>query len=200
MVKIMNELVIASHNKGKVAEIQNLLQAYGYVIHTATDFNITEPEETGDSFEANAALKAEHTCQATNKPSLADDSGLEVLALNNAPGIYSARWAGPNKDFGFAIKTIQEELIRRQQPTNTPAQFVCVLAFAAPHQPTKCFRGTVTGRLTFPPRGVYGFGYDPIFIPDGHHKTFAEMLPEEKHKISHRAKAFQQLQQFLCQN
>ncbi len=183
-------LVIASHNPGKVAEIEELLRPYGVAAIGAGALGLPEPEETGASFEANAALKARAAAEASGLPALADDSGLVVPALGGAPGIYSARWAGPTKDFRIAMKRVQRELGDQSRQ----AHFVAVLALAWP--PTQHggeFRGEVYGQLTWPPRGERGFGYDPIFVPDGHTMTFGEMAPEDKHHISHRARAFAKL-------
>ena len=191
----LTELVIASHNAGKVREIADLLHPFAIAVSSASDAHIPEPEETGDTFEANAGLKAEHAAQHCGKASLADDSGLVVPALGGDPGIYSARWAGPNKDFAMAMKKIEDGLREHaQEPTGSDAYFVCVLALAAPAQETHFFRGEVHGTLTFPPRGDHGFGYDPIFIPnaqiDNRCETFAEMASSLKQTISHRAVAF----------
>jgi XTP/dITP diphosphohydrolase len=184
-----SRLVVASHNAGKVVEITNLLAPFGIDIVTAAALGLAEPEETGDTFEANAALKAEVAVAATALPALADDSGLAVPALDGAPGIYSARWAGPGRDFGAAMARVHHELGDRDRA----ATFVAVLALAWPDGETALFRGEVGGRLTWPPRGTNGFGYDPIFIPDGHDQTFGEMAPAEKYAIDHRARAFEKL-------
>jgi XTP/dITP diphosphohydrolase len=186
---IGDRLVIASHNPGKVAEIADLLASFGVSMLAAGDLDLAEPEETGDSFEANAALKARAAAAASGLPALADDSGLVVPALGGAPGIYSARWAGPDKDFRIAMERVQRELGERDRG----ARFVAVLALARPVGAVDLFRGEVAGRLTWPPRGARGFGYDPMFIPDGRAITFGEMDPAEKHRISHRARAFAKL-------
>lgn len=179
-------LVIASHNKGKLAEIADLLAPCGIETVSAGALGIPEPEETGATFEENAALKARHSAQASGLPALADDSGLVVPALGGAPGIYSARWAGPTRDFRIAMERVRRELGGR----DPAARFVAVLALAWPDGPCECFRGEVAGRLTWPPRGERGFGYDPIFVPQGGRLTFGEMDPAEKHAQSHRARAF----------
>lgn len=179
-------LVIASHNAGKVAEIGELIAPLGIPVLSATAAGVDEPEETGDTFIANATLKAENACNISGLPSLADDSGLVVPAIGGAPGIYSARWAGPNKDFPAAFARIQTELGDK----SADAYFVCVLALAIPSQTTEVFEGRVHGTLLFPPRGTKGFGYDPIFIPRGHTQTFGEIEPAIKNSISHRAEAF----------
>jgi XTP/dITP diphosphohydrolase len=182
-------LVIASHNGGKVREIAALLGAYVAHFPSAGDLGLPEPEETESTFIGNAALKARAAAVASNLPSLADDSGLVIPALGGAPGIYSARWAGPTKDFAMAMERVERELAGG----DPAASFVCALALAWPDGHVEAFEGRIDGRLTFPPRGDRGFGYDPIFIADGHNITFAEMDPAEKHAISHRADAFRQL-------
>ena len=186
---IGDQLVIASHNPGKVEEIAALLAPFAGETIAAGSLGIPEPEETGDSFEANAALKARAAAAASELPSLADDSGLVVPALSGAPGIYSARWAGPAKDFWVAMERVHRELGDKDRN----ASFVAVLALAWPDGPTELFRGEVEGSLTWPPRGGRGFGYDPIFIPQGATLTFGEIDPVEKHRISHRARAFAKL-------
>jgi len=184
-----DRLVIASHNQGKVEEISALLAPFGIESLPAAVLGVPEPEETGDSFETNAALKAMAAAEASGLPAIADDSGLVVRALGGAPGIYSARWAGPAKDFGFAMARVNRELGDRDRS----ATFVAVLALAWPNGGIELFRGDVAGRLVWPPRGERGFGYDPIFVPEGGAETFGEMEPAEKHKISHRACAFAKL-------
>jgi XTP/dITP diphosphohydrolase len=179
-------LVIASHNAGKVAEIDALIKPLGIHAISATAAGVDEPEETGDTFIANATLKSENACTISGHPSLADDSGLVIPAIGGQPGIYSARWAGPNKDFDAAFARIRHEL-GDKSPT---AYFVCVLALSIPGQPTEVFEGRVHGQLNFPPRGAKGFGYDPIFTPTGYDQTFAELEPALKNSISHRAQAF----------
>jgi XTP/dITP diphosphohydrolase len=184
-------LVIASHNQGKVTEIAELLAAHVMHFPSAGDLGLPEPEETEDSFTGNAALKARAAAAASGLTSLADDSGLVVPALGGAPGIYSARWAGPDKDFAAAM-----ERVRRELGDNDPAAyFVCALALAWPDGHVETVEGRVDGRLIFPGRGIHGFGYDPIFIPTGCDITFGEMDPNEKHHMSHRADAFRQLVQ-----
>ena len=183
-------LVVASHNPGKVREIKDLIAPYGLRAVGAAELNLPEPEETGSTFADNAILKAEAAANAAKMPALADDSGLAVAALNGQPGIYSARWAGPKKDFRVAMKRVEDE-IRATGSHDSRAYFVCALALAAPGEATDVFEGRAYGSLTFPPRGEKGFGYDPIFVPEGHRFTFGEMDPEAKHRISHRAKAFE---------
>ena len=184
-----SRLVIASHNPGKVEEIAALLAPFEIATFSAAALGLPEPEETGDSFEANAALKARSAAAASAMPALADDSGLVVPALGGAPGIYSARWAGPKKDFTTAMARVHCELGQKDRS----ASFVAVLALAWPGGETQLFRGEAAGTLTWPPRGDRGFGYDPIFIPLGGTRTFGEIEPVEKHRISHRARAFAKL-------
>lgn len=184
------KLVIASHNAGKVREIADLLRPFGTEVVSAGDLGLDEPEETGDTFVANALLKARAAADASGLPSLADDSGLAVDALSGAPGIYSARWAGPEKDFMKAMQTV-EEMLRGAEDRS--ARFVCVLALAWPDGHTEVFEGAVEGEIVWPPRGDKGFGYDPVFVADGEDITFGEMEPERKHTMSHRADAFQKL-------
>jgi XTP/dITP diphosphohydrolase len=185
-------LVVASHNRGKVREIVELLRPYRLHVIGAGDLDIEEPEETEDSFAGNAALKARFVAERCGHPSLADDSGLSVAALDGAPGIYSARWAGPDKDFAAAMARVEREL-REKNATDLSAKFVCALALALPHDAPRVFEGEVQGHLTFPPRGLHGFGYDPVFIADGMNETFGEIDPAVKHAMSHRARAFARL-------
>jgi len=185
-----DRLVIASHNAGKVREIAELLTPFGVDVVSAGDLGLAEPDETGETFIDNALLKAHAAADAANLPALADDSGLAVDALDGAPGIYSARWAGPDKDFGAAMAKV-EELLRGSEDRG--AQFVCALALAWPDGHAEVFEGTVTGEITWPPTGDKGFGYDPIFTADGETITFAEMDPARKHALSHRADAFRKL-------
>ena len=191
-------LIVASHNAGKVREIAALLDPLGIEALGASALGLAEPEETGDTFIANAALKARAAAQASGEPALADDSGLVVPALDGAPGIYSARWAGPGKDFRVAMDRIEAELgMRGVETVGAAAYFVCALSLAWPDGHCETVEGRVDGTLTFPPRGQHGFGYDPIFVPDGHGRTFGEMPPEEKQPLTHRARAFEQLAAFL---
>lgn len=185
-----DRLVIASHNPGKVREIADLLRPFGVEVISAADLKLDEPEETGDTFVDNALLKAHAAAKAANLPALADDSGLAVDALAGAPGVYSARWAGPGKDFAVAMEKV-EELLRGSEDRS--AMFVCALALAWPDGHADVFEGFVEGEITWPPRGDKGFGYDPIFTADGEDITFAEMAPARKHTMSHRADAFQKL-------
>jgi XTP/dITP diphosphohydrolase len=180
-------LVIASHNPGKVTEIAALVRPYGVRVVSAGELDLDEPEETGATFAANAALKARAAAVASGLPALADDSGLVVPALGGDPGIYSARWAGPDKDFAAAMTKVEAALDGKD---DRRAHFTCALAIAWPDGHAEIFEGEVHGTLIWPPRGERGFGYDPIFLPDGRDLTFGEMDPDEKHRISHRARAF----------
>lgn len=182
-----DRLLVASHNAGKIREIDALLKPFGVDTTSAADMGLPEPEETGDTFEANARLKAVAAAGASGLPALSDDSGFCVSALNGDPGIYSARWAGPNKDFGAAMQLVNE---RMQGSDDATAWFVCALAIAWPEGETLTFRGEVWGDAVWPPRGERGFGYDPMFRPGGHAMTFGEMSPITKHAMSHRAHAF----------
>ena len=187
-------LIVASHNAGKAREIAALLRPLGIEAVGAAALGLAEPEETGDTFGANAALKARAAAEASGEPALADDSGLVVPALDGAPGIYSARWAGPGKDFRVAMARIETELAARGcEPVGAAAYFVCALSLGWPDGHCETVEGRVDGTLAFPPRGRHGFGYDPIFVPDGHARSFGEMLPEEKQPLTHRARAFAQL-------
>lgn len=179
--------MIASHNSGKVREIADLLAPHGVSVVSAGDLGLPEPEETGDSFQANARLKALAAAAGADRPALADDSGLAVSALGGRPGIHSARWAGPARDFAAAMADIEEALTGQ---SDRSAHFICVLALAWPDGRSETFEGRVDGQLVWPPRGDRGFGYDPMFLPDGHDLTFGEMDPTLKHTISHRARAF----------
>jgi XTP/dITP diphosphohydrolase len=194
------KLVVASHNPGKVKEIAELLEPLTLEVVSAAELGLLEPEETGSSFAENALIKAAAVCTASRLPALSDDSGLEVAALGNEPGIYSARWAGPNKDFALAMRNVEEKLqaIGARTPEQRRAQFVCVLSLCWPEKRHQEFEGRVAGSLVWPPRGSKGFGYDPIFLPDGYHQTFGEMEPQQKHALSHRARAFRKLMDFLA--
>jgi len=181
-------LLVASHNQGKVREIADLLSSFGILVRGAAELGLKEPEETGQTFAENALLKARAAAKESGLMALADDSGLCVAALNGAPGITSARWAGPNKDFALAMARVERELRAR----DTSAKFVCALVLAAPSGEAEIFEGEVHGHLVFPPRGKNGFGYDPIFVADGLNQTFGEIDPAQKHAISHRARAFEE--------
>jgi XTP/dITP diphosphohydrolase len=183
------KLVIASHNQGKLREIKALVAPFGIEVLSAGDLGVEEPEETEDSFIGNALLKAHVSAKATGLPALADDSGLEVVALGGAPGIYSARWAGEPRDFYAAMREVERQLLASGNPDRS-ARFVCVLALVTPDGHEQVFEGEVSGQLVFPPRGERGFGYDPIFIAKGQTQTFGEIDPDVKHAMSHRADAF----------
>lgn len=184
------DLVVATHNPGKAAEIADLLASWRVNVLSAGALGLAEPDETGTTFEANADLKALAAARASGKPALADDSGLVVAALNGDPGIYSARWAGPNKDFAAAMARVNAEL---GSNPDRRAFFVAVLSLAWPDGHVERFRGEVHGTLIWPPRGTRGFGYDPMFLPAGATQTFGEMDPPAKHAVSHRAVAFRRL-------
>jgi XTP/dITP diphosphohydrolase len=183
-------LVIATHNPGKLAEMRALLSPCGIEAVSAGALGLPEPEETGASFEENAAIKAHAAARASNRPALADDSGLVVPALGGAPGIYSARWADANKDFRPAMARVEREL---QGKSDRRAIFVAVLALAWSDGEIESFRGEVHGSVIFPPRGTRGFGYDPIFLPEGETRTFGELDPETRMRASHRTVAFRKL-------
>ena len=185
-------LIVASHNPGKVREIKALLGPHGIRPIGAGDLHLPEPEETGLTFAANAELKARAAADAGKHPALADDSGLWVNALNGDPGIYSARWAGSKKDFHAAMARVERELLEKKA-RDFSAKFVCALSLAMPHGEIRTFEGEIHGRLTFPPRGSLGFGYDPIFVADGFEQTFGEIDPHVKNAMSHRARAFEKL-------
>jgi XTP/dITP diphosphohydrolase len=192
-----DRLVIATHNAGKLAEFADLLGPFGITTVSAGELGLPEPEETGATFEENAAIKALAAAKASGLPALADDSGICVEALDLKPGIHSARWAGPNKDFAQAMRNIDEG-IAATGTGNRRGYFVAVLCIATPDGAVEFYRGEVHGDLVWPPRGKAGFGYDPMFQPDGHDRTFGEMTADEKHgwragrtdALSHRARAF----------
>lgn len=183
-------LIVASHNPGKVREIRELLLPFGMEVRSAANLDLPEPEETESTFTGNALLKARSAARIAKRPAIADDSGLAVTALNGAPGIYSARWAGPDKDFGMAMEKVERALDGK---TDRSAAFVCALALVWPDGHEEVFEGRVTGDIVWPPRGDRGFGYDPIFVPTGGEETYGEIDPAEKHRTSHRADAFRQL-------
>ncbi len=188
---MLKKIVIASHNSGKLREIGELLAPLGMAVVSAGELGVDEPEETGLTFAENAALKARNTALKTGLAALADDSGLAIPALDGLPGIYSARWS-INKDFLPAFSRIEKELAQRgiSNANGVDAYFVCALCLTLPDGTEEIFEGRIDGKLTFPLRGEHGFGYDPIFTPNGYNETFAEMDAAEKHKISHRARAF----------
>jgi XTP/dITP diphosphohydrolase len=194
---MLQKIVIASHNSGKVREIGELIAPLGLQVVSAAEVWVDEPEETGATFAENAALKAKNALLKTGLPSLADDSGLAIPALGGSPGIYSARWA-VGKDFSPAFARIERELAEKNLSANgVDAYFVCALCLALPNGEEKIFEGRIDGKLTFPAQGEKGFGYDPIFTPNGYDITFAEMDAAEKHKISHRARAFAKFLEYL---
>lgn len=197
--RIAGRVVIATHNPGKLKELRELLAPYGIEAVSAGELGLAEPEETGTSFRDNARIKAQAAAVASKLPAFADDSGLAVEALNGAPGIHSARWAGPDKDFAGAMRKI-ENLLRERNAADRRAHFVSALCVAWPDGHLEEFEGCVDGALVWPPRGATGFGYDPVFLPDGYARTFGEMSADEKHGLppkgrglSHRARAFLKL-------
>ena len=199
MSKSFNSIVIASHNDGKVSEISSLLKPYGFKIISAKKLGINEPIENGKTFEENSLIKSRNASKKSGLVALADDSGLCINSLNYRPGIYSARWAGKNKDFSVAMKKVENlmkknDLLNKQ---NRRAFFVCSLSIYFPDGRNRSFNGRVNGHLQFPPKGMNGFGYDPIFVPKGYRKTFGEMNFQFKERISHRNVAFKKLIKFL---
>lgn len=200
--RITDKLVIATHNPGKLAEMRELLAPFGIAAVSAGELGLAEPDETGNDFRSNAAIKAVAAAQATGLAAFADDSGIVVDALDGAPGIYSARWAGPSKDFNAAMAQIERLLQERgaTTPDKRKAHFVSALCVAWPDDHREEVEARVDGTLVWPPRGTAGFGYDPMFLPDGHDRTFGEMTSIEKHGLpplglglSHRARAFVKL-------
>jgi XTP/dITP diphosphohydrolase len=189
------KLVLASHNPGKVRELAEILE-HRFEIVSAGDLGLTEPDETETTFVGNALLKARAAAEASGLVALADDSGLSVAALDGQPGIYSARWAGPERDFGLAMRKV-EERVEEAGSDDLSCWFTSALAVAWPGGPAVVVEGRVDGRLSFPPRGDHGFGYDPIFVPDGFDQTFGEMAPAQKDGMSHRARAFAKLRAAL---
>ena len=196
-IELPKEIIIASHNPGKVKEINILLKDIGIKAYPISLFSDIEPIENGSSFAENALIKARNARQLSNKTSLADDSGLCIDALDGAPGIYSARWAGLEKDFDLAMSLIEEKL---QGIDNKKAYFICALAIVNEKNEEYVFEGKINGTLTFPKKGKRGFGYDPIFIPENHTITFGEMAPNEKDLISHRGVAFKKLKESIIVN
>jgi XTP/dITP diphosphohydrolase len=181
-------LVVATHNPGKARELAEILEGR-FILVAAGELGLPEPDETETTFVGNALLKARAAADASGLVALADDSGLSVKALGGAPGIYSARWAGPEKDFGLAIRNVEARL-EEAAATDPSAWFTCALVLAWPDGHEEGFEGKAKGAWVWPPRGAHGFGYDPMFVPSGLHETFGEMDPVEKHRISHRAAAF----------
>ena len=200
--RLAGRLVIATHNPGKLKEMRELLMPYGIEAVSAGELGLAEPAESGTSFKENARIKASAAATAAGLPAFADDSGLTVDALDGDPGIYSARWAGPEKDFRRAMQTVEDKLRERgaREHSQRNAHFVSALCLAWPDGHVDEFEGTVDGTLVWPPRGERGFGYDPMFLPMGHTRTFGEMTNVEKHGLpprgkglSHRARAFLKL-------
>lgn len=185
-------LVIASHNAGKIREIRALLEPFGIDVRSAADFGLTEPEETETTFAGNARIKAHYTAKHSGHPALSDDSGIMVDALDGAPGVYTADWAetGNGRDFPMAMTRVWDLLQAKSAPEPRTARFCCTLCLAWPDGHDEIFEGTVEGRIVWPMRGAQGFGFDPIFLPDGETETFGEMDPARKHAMSHRAVAF----------
>lgn len=205
---IGREIVVATHNEGKVAEFSELLAPFGVAARSAKDHGLPEPEETGTTFEENALIKARAAAEATGLPSLSDDSGLVVDALGGAPGVYTANWAEKGdgtRDFAMAMARVEQELQRAgaTAPAKRTGRFVAVICLALPGSGEKFFRGEAEGSIVWPPRGKKGFGFDPVFLPDGYQRTFGEMEPVEKHgwkpgqstALSHRARAFRKFAQ-----
>lgn len=194
-------LIAATHNLGKVRELGDLLGGAGFKPVSAGELGLPEPEETADTFQGNAELKALAAARASGEPALADDSGLSCDGLSGAPGIYSARWAGPEKDFRLAMQKVEDGLkseTTEDGEVDKRASFVCVLSLAWPDGHVESFEGIVRGQLVFPPRGDRGFGYDPIFVPEGETETFGEMDQARKHAMSHRAVAFAKFMAYLA--
>ncbi|MEO1408178.1 MAG: RdgB/HAM1 family non-canonical purine NTP pyrophosphatase, partial [Pseudomonadota bacterium] len=189
---VPGRLIAATHNAGKVKELRDLFEPLGFEVVSAAELDLPEPEETEATFTGNAILKAKAAALATGAPALSDDSGLAVSALGGAPGIYSARWAGEPRDFGRAMEKV-EAALSDSGSADRRAKFVCALAMVWPDGHSEVFEGEVHGELVWPPRGVKGFGYDPVFVADGETETFGEMDPAKKHAMSHRADAFRQL-------
>jgi XTP/dITP diphosphohydrolase len=193
-------LVLASHNPGKLREMADLLRPFGFELRSAGSLGLPEPRETGRTFEENALIKARAAAAASGLPAFADDSGLSVDVLGGDPGVFSARWAGPGKDFSVAMAEVERRLqdLQATTPAKRRAHFVSALALALPNGEEKVWLGRINGTLVWPPRGGQGFGYDPMFMPDGHSRTFGEMSADEKHgwrpgggePLSHRARAF----------
>lgn len=200
-------LLIATHNQGKLREFEALFAPFDLILDSAGELGLAEPEETGETFEDNAALKAVAAAQAAGRLALADDSGLAVTALGGKPGIHTARWAGPNRDFSVGMSRVEDALqaAGATQPGDRKGMFVAVLCLATPEGETRFFRGEAHGTLVWPPRGEMGFGFDPVFMPEGFDITFGEMPSEAKHSwapgragLSHRARAFAKLVEACC--
>ncbi|XDZ65590.1 non-canonical purine NTP pyrophosphatase [Alphaproteobacteria bacterium LSUCC0684] len=185
-------LVVASHNQGKVREIRDLLAPFALKISSAAELDLPEPEETEKTYRGNATLKAAAAARASGMPALSDDSGFELTAINNAPGLYSARWAGPEKDFSMAMEKVHASFLASGSQDKN-CRFVCALSLVWPDGHDETVEGTIDGEMVWPPRGDRGFGYDPMFRPLGHALTFGECDQDWKHQVSHRAEAFAQL-------
>lgn len=199
MKSIGPKLVLASHNSGKLKEIAALLSPFGIETLSASSFGLTEPAETEDNFAGNALIKARFACAGSGLPALADDSGLSVDALGGEPGVYTADWAETptGRDWMLAMQKVEDKLAELGPDVSRRGSFHCTLALVWPDGREELFEGEMPGTLVWPPRGEKGFGYDPVFVPEGHSQTFAEMEPEAKHAISHRAKAFAKLKAAL---
>ena len=188
-----NQIVLASHNKGKLKEIGHLLKPFGISVISASDLGLDEPKETENTYAGNARIKAHFAAKASGKPALSDDSGFSVEILDGAPGVYSADWAETSngRNFSMAMSKIWDKIQHAEKPCK--AKFCCTLCLAWPDGHDELFEGSINGEIAWPPRGNNGFGYDPMFIAEGMHQTFGEMLPTDKHLISHRADAFKKL-------
>ena len=187
------QIVLASHNKGKLKEIGHLLKPFGISVISASDLGLNEPEETENTYAGNARIKAHFAAKASGKPALSDDSGFSVKILDGAPGVYSADWAETSngRNFSMAMSKVWDKIQHAEKPCK--AKFCCTLCLAWPDGHDELFEGSINGEIVWPPRGNNGFGYDPMFIAEGMHQTFGEMLPTDKHLISHRADAFKKL-------
>ncbi|MBT7559938.1 MAG: RdgB/HAM1 family non-canonical purine NTP pyrophosphatase [Rhodobacterales bacterium] len=187
------QIVLASHNKGKLKEIGHLLKPFGISVISASDLGLDEPEETENTYAGNARIKAHFAAKASGKPALSDDSGFSVEILDGAPGVYSADWAETSngRNFSMAMSKVWDKIQHAEKPCK--AKFCCTLCLAWPDGHDELFEGSINGEIVWPPRGNNGFGYDPMFIAEGMHQTFGEMLPTDKHLISHRADAFKKL-------
>ncbi len=199
MGKIFKEIIIASHNEGKVKEIKSLLKPIGLNIYSSKKFKINEPIENGKTFRENSLIKSRNAALKSGIPAIADDSGLCIVSLNHEPGVFSARWAGKKKDFNLAIKKIEKKISQKDffNKSKRKAYFVCALSICFPDKSFKIFEGRKHGHIQFPPKGINGFGYDPIFVPNGYKKTFGEMKFEYKERISHRAIAFKKMLKYF---
>ena len=199
MIKNIKEIVIASHNEGKVREIRSLLKPMGFKIYSAKKFCINEPIENGKTFRENSLIKSKNAAKKSGIPAIADDSGLCILSLGNQPGIYSARWAGKDKNFNIAIRKIHQKILKNNyvNKSSRKAFFCCALSIYFPDNNYRVFEGKKYGHVQFPPLGKNGFGYDPIFVPIGYKKTFGEMNFNYKERISHRSIAFKKMKTYL---